>query len=142
MTEEFERAEMDAIRAKNSINLDFKPGDTIKVSINIKEGAATDRIQTFEGLVIGINKKGISSSVLVRKISYGIGVEKRFQIYAPTINGITVVKKGVVRRAKLYYIRKLKGKAARIREKIVNKKNPRVREGRALDENKASNEIK
>ena len=97
---------------------DFRPGDTVKVHVKIKEGEK-ERIQVFEGTVIRKRRGGSGSSFTVRKISYGIGVERIFPTHSPTIDRLDVVQKGRVRRAKLYYLRKLKGKAARIREQKV-----------------------
>jgi len=96
---------------------DFSPGDTIAVSLNIKEGDR-ERIQIFEGVVIAIRNRGLNSAFTVRKISYGEGVERVFQTYSNAIAGIEVKRKGAVRRAKLYYLRGLTGKAARIKEKV------------------------
>lgn len=93
----------------------FKAGDTIKVRLKITEGA-TSRIQNFEGLVIRVKNRSLGSSFLVRKLSNGEGVERNFLTYSPNIDGIEVVKRGKVRRAKLYYMRHLSGKAARIKE--------------------------
>jgi large subunit ribosomal protein L19 len=95
---------------------DFRPGDTVKVHVRLKEGEK-ERIQIFEGLVIARKHGGISESFTVRKISGGIGVERTFPIHAPTIAKIEVGRRGRVRRAKLYYIRERRGKAARIRER-------------------------
>ncbi len=94
----------------------FKPGDTVKVQVKIVEGDKS-RIQAFQGVVIGRQNGGIRESFTVRKISNGIGVERSFPIHSPSIEGIEVITRGHVRRAKLYYLRKLRGKAARIREK-------------------------
>ncbi len=95
---------------------DFRPGDNVKVHVRLKEGEK-ERIQVFEGLVIARKHGGISETFTVRKISSGIGVERTFPLHAPTVAKIEVSRKGRVRRAKLYYIRSLRGKAARIREK-------------------------
>jgi len=95
---------------------DFAPGDTIKVSYRIREGDK-ERIQAFEGVCIKRRGGGTAETFTVRKISSGIGVERVFPLHAPTVEGIEVVRKGRVRRAKLYYLRELRGKAARIREK-------------------------
>jgi large subunit ribosomal protein L19 len=95
---------------------EFGPGDTVCVNVRIVEGAS-ERIQAYEGVVIGRSNRGVSSSFIVRKISHGEGVERQFQLYSPMIQDIVVVRKGVVRRAKLYYLRELRGKAARIKEK-------------------------
>ena len=96
---------------------DFYPGDTIVVKLKVVEGQR-ERIQSFEGVVIGRKNRGLNSSFTVRKISYGEGVERVFQTYSPSIAGIEVKRRGDVRRAKLYYMRERRGKAARIKEKI------------------------
>ena len=100
---------------------DFNPGDTIKVDVKVVEGTR-ERIQAFEGVCIARAGKGINESFTVRKISYGEGVERVFPLFSPKISSITVVRKGKVRRAKLYYLRDRRGKAARIVEKIEVKK--------------------
>lgn len=96
---------------------DFAPGDTVVVQVKVKEGNR-ERLQAFEGVVIAIRSRGLNSAFTVRKISHGEGVERVFQTYSPSIAGIEVKRKGDVRRAKLYYLRDLTGKAARIREKV------------------------
>ena len=96
---------------------DFRPGDTIIVQVKVIEGDR-ERVQAFEGVVIGISNRGFNSSFTVRKISHGEGVERTFQVYSPTISEIAVKRRGSVRRAKLYYLRELSGKAARIDEKV------------------------
>lgn len=95
---------------------DFKPGDTIKVHAKIKEGDK-ERIQVFQGLVIRKRKGKTGATFTVRKVSYGIGVERIFPLHSPTIDKIEIVSRGKVRRGRLYYIRNLRGKAARIKEK-------------------------
>ena len=95
---------------------DFAPGDTLRVSVKVVEGDKT-RNQAFEGVCIARSNKGLNSNFTVRKISYGEGVERVFPLYAPTIADITVVRRGDVRRAKLYYLRGRSGKSARIAEK-------------------------
>lgn len=95
---------------------DFLPGDTIRVYVRIKEGDK-ERLQSFEGVVIGRKHSGSRETVTVRKISSGIGVERIFPLHSPTIERIDVVRRGRVRRAKLYYLRTLKGKKARVRER-------------------------
>ena len=95
----------------------FNVGDTVKVSVRIKEGDR-ERIQMFEGVVIAKRNGGIQESFTVRHISYGVGVEKTYPLHSPKIASITVVRKGKVRRAKLYYLRDLTGKAAKVKEKI------------------------
>ena len=97
---------------------DFSPGDTIVVDVKVKEGTR-ERLQAFEGVVIGIRKRGLNSAFTVRKISNGVGVERTFQTYSPVVAGIKVKRRGDVRQAKLYYLRELSGKAARIKEKLA-----------------------
>lgn len=96
----------------------FRSGDTVKVHVRIKE-AEKERIQVFEGVVIKKKKGGCRASFTVRKISYGVGVERIFPLHSPTIEKIEVVQRGKVRRSRLYYLRDLKGKAARIKERQV-----------------------
>lgn len=96
---------------------DFGPGDTVVVQVKVTEGNR-ERLQAFEGVVIARKNRGLNSSFTVRKISHGEGVERVFQTYSPAISGISVKRKGDVRRAKLYYLRELTGKAARIKEKV------------------------
>ena len=98
---------------------EFGPGDTVKVHAKIVEGNR-ERIQIFEGVVIGRQGSGVREMFTVRRISYGVGVERMFPVHSPRIDKIQVVRRGAVRRAKLYYLRKLTGKAARIKEKKVN----------------------
>lgn len=93
----------------------FRPGDTLKVHVRIVEGTR-ERIQVFEGVVIKRRGGGISETFTVRKISYGVGVERTFPVHTPKIEKIEVLRRGKVRRAKLYYLRSLRGKAARIKE--------------------------
>jgi large subunit ribosomal protein L19 len=95
---------------------EFRPGDTIRVHVKIKEGEK-ERLQAFEGTVIAQNNAGLGRTITVRKVSFGQGVERIFPIHAPVIDHIDVVRTGRVRRAKLYYLRGLKGKAARLRER-------------------------
>ena len=95
---------------------DFRPGDTIKVHVNIVEGSRS-RIQVFQGVVIGRSNEGIRETFTVRKVSFGVGVERTFPLHSPNVEKIEVVSRGVVRRAKLYYLRDLRGKAAKIRER-------------------------
>ena len=114
--DKIQKDQMDKIVAERSIP-DFNAGDTIKVDVKIVEGDK-ERIQAFEGLCIARSGGGLNESFTVRKISYGEGVERIFPIFSPKIAGITVLKKGKVRRAKLYYLRDRTGKSARIAEKI------------------------
>ena len=95
---------------------DFQPGDTVRVHVRIKEGDK-ERLQAFEGVVIARKHSGVRETITVRKTSFGVGVERIFPIHASIIDHIDVVRRGRVRRAKLYYLRKLRGKASRIRER-------------------------
>ena len=123
--DKIQKDQMDKIIAERSIP-DFSAGDTIKVDVKIVEGDK-ERIQAFEGLCIARSGGGLNESFTVRKISYGEGVERIFPIFSPKIAGITVLKKGKVRRAKLYYLRDRRGKSARIVEKIqVSKKDAKT----------------
>ena len=97
----------------------FRPGDTLKVHVRVKEGNRS-RIQVFQGVVIRRQGGGIRETFTVRKISYGVGVERTFPVHSPSIDKIETVTRGKVRRAKLYYLRELRGKAARIRERREN----------------------
>ncbi|MEO2066230.1 MAG: 50S ribosomal protein L19 [Desulfurobacteriaceae bacterium] len=95
---------------------DFRVGDTVRVHVKVKEGDK-ERIQAFEGVVIRKRGSGTDATFTVRKVSYGIGIERTFPLYAPVVEKIEVLKRGIVRRARLYYLRERKGKAARIKEK-------------------------
>jgi large subunit ribosomal protein L19 len=94
----------------------FAPGDTLRVNVRVREGDK-ERIQVFEGVCIGRKGSGVSETFTVRKVSSGVGVERIFPVHSPSIESIDLVRRGRVRRAKLYYLRALRGKAARIREK-------------------------
>ncbi len=116
---------MDIIRAIEAKQIkdnaeNFSVGDTVKVFFKIVEGT-TERIQVFEGIVIAKNNSGIRKTFTVRKISYGVGVERIFPMHSPRIEKIEVVRRGRVRRAKLYYLRSRVGKAAKVKELIVKK---------------------
>lgn len=95
----------------------FSPGDSVVVQVRVVEGSR-ERLQPYEGVVIGIKKRGLGSSFIVRKISNGVGVERTFQTHSPLIGSIKVKRRGDVRQAKLYYMRELTGRAARIKEKL------------------------
>ena len=118
--EKIEKEQLEKLSSGKQIP-DFNPGDTIKVDVKVVEGTR-ERIQAFEGVCIARGGKGINESFTVRKISYGEGVERVFPLFSPKISSITLVRKGKVRRAKLYYLRDRRGKAARIVEKIELKK--------------------
>jgi large subunit ribosomal protein L19 len=96
---------------------DFQSGDTVRVHVRIKESETKERLQVFEGIVIARKHGGVRETITVRKTSFGVGVERIFPLHATIIDHIDVIKRGRVRRAKLYYLRELRGKAARIREK-------------------------
>ena len=96
----------------------FFPGDTVRVNVKVIEGNRT-RIQAFQGVVLGRHGGGVRETFTVRKISFGVGVERTFPVHSPTVDSIDVVTRGDVRRAKLYYLRKLRGKKAKIKEKRV-----------------------
>ena len=115
LIQQYEAGEIARLTAARAVP-EFVPGDTVRVSVNIKEGERS-RVQAFEGVCIARSNKGLNSNFTVRKISYGEGVERVFPLYAPTIASIDVVRRGDVRRAKLYYLRGRRGKSARIAEK-------------------------
>ena len=138
LIQELEKEQLDKLRESKQIP-DFAPGDTVRVNVKISEGTR-ERVQAYEGVVIGRSGSGINESFTVRKISYGEGVERVFPVYSPTIESISVVKKGKVRRAKLYYLRDRRGKSARIAEKIdVNRQKAKeVSQPRATGEENES----
>jgi len=108
--------QIEAAQLKDDV-AEFGPGDTVIVRVKIKEGER-ERLQAFEGVVIGKRNRGLNSAFTVRKISHGVGVERSFQTHSPMIDSVEVKRRGDVRQAKLYYLRALSGRAARIREKI------------------------
>ena len=117
--QELEREQMNAVLEKRGIP-EFQPGDTLKVMVKVIEGEGKDktqRLQAYEGVCIARSGSGLNESFTVRKISYGEGVERVFPVMSPMIDSIKVVRRGKVRRAKLYYLRQLRGKSARIVEK-------------------------
>lgn len=99
---------------------DFRVGDTVRVSVNIREGDR-ERIQMFEGTVIAKKSSGVAETFTVRRVAYGVGVERVFPLHCPNVKDVKVVRRGKVRRAKLYYLRNRVGKAAKVKEQIVNK---------------------
>ena len=101
--------------------IEFQAGDTLVVKLKVKEGER-ERLQSYEGIVIAKRNRGLNSAFTVRKISHNVGVERVFQTYSPVVDSITVKRRGDVRRAKLYYLRNLAGRAARIKEKLPGKK--------------------
>ena len=115
--ETLEKEEADRLLAKRKIP-EFQPGDTVRVNVRIKEGER-ERVQAYEGVCIARGGKGIDESFTVRKISFGEGVERLFPVYSPNIESIEVKRRGVVRRAKLYYLRDRRGKSARIAERAM-----------------------
>ncbi len=115
MIEEIEREEIDRVMAARELP-EFGPGDTVRINVKVTEGSR-ERVQAFEGVCIARKNRGLNSSFTIRKISYGEGVERVFPLYSPVIDSIQVVRRGAVRRAKLYYLRGRRGKSARIAEK-------------------------
>jgi large subunit ribosomal protein L19 len=111
-------AEIEQAQVRDDIP-SFRPGDTLKVHVKVTEGTRS-RIQVFQGFVIGRQGAGLRETFTVRKVSYGVGVERTFPVHSPSIDKIEVVTRGRVRRAKLYYLRDLRGKAARIKERRDN----------------------
>lgn len=120
LLQEIEKELQDELAAVRPIPK-FQPGDTLRVNVKIKEGNR-ERVQAYEGVCIARTGGGINESFNVRKISYGEGVERKFPLYSPLIESIEVIRRGKVRRAKLYYLRNLRGKAARIVEKVDHKR--------------------
>ncbi|MCC7260742.1 MAG: 50S ribosomal protein L19 [Alphaproteobacteria bacterium] len=114
--EKFEQAQVEKLLAGKTIP-EFAPGDTVRVNIRIVEGD-NERVQAFEGICIARKNRGVNSSFTVRKLSHGEGVERVFPLYSPRVESIELVRRGDVRRSKLYYLRGLTGKAARITEKM------------------------
>ena len=115
--QQLEKEELDRLAATRAIP-DFQAGDTLRVNVKIKEGDR-ERVQAYEGVCIGRQGGGVNESFTVRKISFGEGVERVFPLYSPNIDSIEVKRRGVVRRAKLYYLRDRRGKSARIAERQV-----------------------
>ena len=135
--EKIEKEQLEKLSSGKQIP-DFNSGDTIKVDVKVVEGTR-ERIQAFEGVCIARGGRGINESFTVRKISYGEGVERVFPLFSPKISAITLVRKGKVRRAKLYYLRDRRGKAARIVEKIeVKKKTNEKKDVASLSKDKVS----
>jgi large subunit ribosomal protein L19 len=123
--QEIEQEQLDQLVAKRPVP-EFGPGDTLKVNVRVIEGNR-ERVQAFEGVCIGRKNAGINSAFTVRKISYGEGVERVFPLYTPKIESIEVIRRGDVRRAKLYYLRGRTGKAARIAEKVQHRRDDDAR---------------
>ena len=115
LLQQLEREQVEKLAANRPVP-EFQPGDTLRVGVKVVEGER-ERIQVFEGVCIGRKNAGVNSNFTLRKISYGEGVERVFPLYSPRITSIAVVRRGVVRRAKLYYLRGRTGKAARITER-------------------------
>ncbi|NQW11026.1 MAG: 50S ribosomal protein L19 [Alphaproteobacteria bacterium] len=127
--EQLEKEQVEKLTADKTIPK-FGPGDTVRVDVKVVEGTR-ERIQAFEGVCIGRNNDGLNSSFTVRKISYGEGVERIFPLYSPRIADIVLIRRGRVRRAKLYYLRGLTGKAARIAERTTGSAGKAAAEERA-----------
>ena len=122
LLQQLEQEQVDKLAASRPIP-EFQPGDTLRVGVKVVEGER-ERIQVFEGVCIGRKNAGVNSNFTLRKISYGEGVERIFPLYSPRITSIDVVRRGVVRRAKLYYLRGLTGKRARITERARDSVRP------------------
>ena len=119
LIQDYEKQQMEKRTPESGIP-DFSPGDNLRVRVRVVEGK-TERIQAFEGVCIARSNAGLNSSFTVRKISYGEGVERVFPLYSPRIEGIDVVRRGKVRRSKLYYLRERSGKSARIKERTTGR---------------------
>jgi large subunit ribosomal protein L19 len=135
LIDELEREEIQRVQGERAVP-EFRPGDTLRVNVKVIEGTR-ERVQAFEGVCIARRNRGIGSAFTVRKISYGEGVERVFPLYSPRIDSIEVVRRGKVRRAKLYYLRGRTGKAARIAERRDErgpKPTPRAADGTAAAE--------
>ena len=129
--QKFEQRQMDALDTNRKDMPDFKPGDTVKVNVRITEKTAKEvktRIQAYEGVCIARSGQGLNANFTVRKISYGEGVERVFPVYAPVIESVQLIRRGSVRRAKLYYLRERSGKSARIKEKTDYKSKAKAKE--------------
>jgi len=142
--EDIEKKHLETILAGKKIT-EFFPGDTVKVNVRIVEGKR-QRVQAFEGVCIAKKKGGINSSFTVRKVSFGEGVERVFQLYSPSLDSIELIRSGKVRRAKLYYLRDRSGKSARINEKIKKKLGvdltPEIKEQDSIDVGSVDNSNK
>ena len=115
LIQQLEAEQIEALTSEKKIP-EFRPGDTLRVGVRVVEGERT-RVQNFEGVCIARANKGVNSNFTVRKVSFGEGVERVFPLYSPNVDSITVMRKGAVRRAKLYYLRGRTGKSARIAER-------------------------
>jgi large subunit ribosomal protein L19 len=141
LLQQLEREQVERLAANRPVP-EFQPGDTLRVGVKVVEGER-ERIQVFEGVCIGRKNAGVNSNFTLRKISYGEGVERVFPLYSPRITSIAVVRRGVVRRAKLYYLRGRTGKAARITERARETVRPDTSRARAAaqPENKPTPEM-
>lgn len=138
--QKFEQRQLEALSANKKIP-EFGPGDTVRVNVKITEGAGKDlrtRVQAYEGICIARSGKGLNAAFTVRKISYGEGVERVFPLFSPVIDSIELVRRGTVRRAKLYYLRSRSGKSARIAERTEDRSDAGTTEAQA-PEKKAVN---
>jgi len=129
LLQQLEQEQLEKLAANRPVPK-FQPGDTVRVGVKVVEGER-ERIQVFEGVCIGRKNAGVNSNFTLRKISYGEGVERIFPLYSPRVTTIEVVRRGVVRRAKLYYLRGLTGKAARITERARERVRPETERTRA-----------
>ncbi|NRB10855.1 MAG: 50S ribosomal protein L19 [Rickettsiaceae bacterium] len=139
LVEQYEKEQITKLIENKQVP-EFQSGDTVKVTVRVIDGT-TERLQAYEGVVIARRNKGITSSFVVRRVSHGEGVERRFMLYSPIINKIEVIKRGVVRRAKLYYLRDLSGKAARLKERTnYNSKESSAKKAVVKEEKTPANE--
>ena len=139
LLQQLEREQVEKLAANRPVP-EFQPGDTLRVGVKVVEGER-ERIQVFEGVCIGRKHAGVNSNFTLRKISYGEGVERVFPLYSPRITSIAVVRRGVVRRAKLYYLRGRTGKAARITERARERPETQRARAAAQPENKPTPEM-
>ena len=135
LLQQLEQEQVEKLLANRAVPR-FDPGDTVRVGVKVVEGER-ERIQVFEGVCIGRKNAGVNSNFTLRKISYGEGVERVFPLYSPRITSIEVVRRGVVRRAKLYYLRGRTGKAARITERARDSVRPGADRGRASTQSRS-----
>ncbi len=139
LLQKFEDGQLQARKAKYDVPK-FAPGDSVRVNVKVIEGTR-ERVQAFEGVCIAVKRAGLNSSFTVRKISYGEGVERVFPMFSPRIDSIDVIRRGRVRRAKLYYLRGLTGKRARIAEKQDHRRIPRAK-GESKNKGQAAGKAK
>jgi large subunit ribosomal protein L19 len=138
--QKFEKQQLDKLQAHAKIPT-FEPGDTVRVNVKVIEGSR-ERVQAYEGVCIARKQAGVNSSFTVRKISYGEGVERVFPLYSPRLESVELVRRGTVRRSKLYYLRNLRGKSARITERLDYEAAPSAEKSEAKAKAEAKAEAK